>query len=72
VSLPSSLKQILKMSLEADPELRTGLFDELLRILKSEDGKTIGELSKDAGVSYDISSGVDQYLPSSLAGTTKH
>jgi hypothetical protein len=60
------------MSLEADPELRTGLFDELLRILKSEDGKTIGELSKDAGVSYDISSGVDQYLPSSLAGTTKH
>jgi hypothetical protein len=72
VSLPPTLKEILKMSLEDDPELRTGSFEELLLILKSDDGKSIGELSKDAGVSFDISSGVDQYLPSALAGVTKH
>ena len=56
------------MSLAANPEMRTGSFEELLSILKSDDGKSIGELSKDECLSFDISSGVDSYLPSTLAG----
>jgi serine/threonine protein kinase len=67
VNLPIALKQILKMSLEAAPELRTGSFDEILQVLQSDDGKVIGELSKDEAQSFDISSGLDTYLPSSLA-----
>jgi hypothetical protein len=70
VSLPPSLKQILKMSLEPNPELRSGSFEDKLMILKSDDGNNIGEISKDAGLSFDISSEVEQYLPSALVGAT--
>jgi hypothetical protein len=66
VSIPQALKEVLKMSLAASPETRTGSFDELLAILRSDGGLAIGELSKDAELSFDISSGVDQYLPSAL------
>jgi hypothetical protein len=58
------LKEILKKSLKAAPELRTGSFEELLLILRSDGGKCIGELSKDEELAFDISSGLDQYLPS--------
>jgi hypothetical protein len=58
------LKEILKKSLNAAPELRTGSFEELLLILRSDGGKCIGELSKDEELAFDISSELDQYLPS--------
>jgi serine/threonine protein kinase len=66
ISLPPTLKKILNKSLEADPETRTGSFDELLLILSSEEGKIIGELSEDVDLSIDISSGVEVLLPSVL------
>jgi serine/threonine protein kinase len=66
ISLPPALKEILKMSLAADPETRTGSFDELLLILRSDEGKIIGELSEDVDLSIDISSGVEVLLPSVL------
>jgi hypothetical protein len=68
VSLPTSLKEILKLSLEAAPETRTGSFDQLFQILNSDAGKVIGELSKNEELSFDISSGVNNILPSRLAG----
>jgi hypothetical protein len=67
LSIPSALKEVLKMSLAAAPEARTGSFDEMLTILRSEGGVTIGELSKDAELSFDISSGIEQCMPSVLA-----
>jgi serine/threonine protein kinase len=66
VTLPPTLKEILNMSLAADPESRTGSFDELMLILRSDEGKIIGELSEDADLSIDIASGVEVLLPSAL------
>jgi hypothetical protein len=60
------MKEILNMSLAADPETRTGSFDELLLILRSDEGKIIGELSEDVDLSIDISYAVEVLLPSAL------
>jgi hypothetical protein len=65
-SLPPALKEILQMSLVAEPETRTGSFDELLLILRSEGGKEIGELSIDADLLIGISPGVEIHSPSAL------
>jgi hypothetical protein len=67
VNIPPALKVILKMSLESAPEMRTGSFKELLLTLESDEGKAIGELSKNEELSYDISSGLSAILPSRLA-----
>lgn len=67
VSLPTTLKEILRMCLAAAPETRTGSFEVILQMLKCDEGKAIGELSKDDEVSFDISSEMDSLLPSILA-----
>jgi serine/threonine protein kinase len=56
VPLPPALKEILSKSLAEELEARTGSFDELLMILRSDDGKIIGELSDEKDLSFDISS----------------
>jgi serine/threonine protein kinase len=56
VPLPQALKEILSKSLVEELEARTGSFDELLMILRSGDGKIIGELSDEEDLSFDISS----------------
>jgi serine/threonine protein kinase len=56
VPLPQALKEILSKSLAKELEARTGSFDELLMILRSDDGKVIGELSDEEDLSFDISS----------------
>jgi serine/threonine protein kinase len=64
ISLPLALREILNMSLAADPESRTGSFDEILLVLRSDEGKIIGELSEDVDLSIDISPRVEVLLPS--------
>jgi serine/threonine protein kinase len=56
VPLPQALKKILSKSLAEELEARTGSFDELLMILRSDEGKVIGELSDEEDLSFDISS----------------
>jgi serine/threonine protein kinase len=63
-SLPSALKEILKMSLATELDSRSGSFDELLLILKSEEGKAIGVMSGEVEITIDLPSGVDIYVPS--------
>jgi hypothetical protein len=64
ISLPPALKEILQMSLEAEPEIRTGSFGEILLILGSEGGKEIGELSIDVDLLIDMSPEVEICPPS--------
>jgi hypothetical protein len=62
VSLPPALKEILKLSLEAAPEARSGSFVQLFEILNSDQGKAIGELSRND----ELTLGINEILPSRL------
>jgi hypothetical protein len=66
MALPPAMKKILNMSLAAEPESRTGSFDELLSILRSDEGKVIGELRNDADLSIDVSTRVEIHVNSAL------
>jgi serine/threonine protein kinase len=66
MALPPAMKKILSMSLAAEPESRTGSFNELLSILRSDEGKVIGELRNDADLAMDVSTIVEiLHMPSS-------
>jgi hypothetical protein len=67
MSIPSALKEVLRMSLEEEVESRTGSFDEILVILGSEGGMEIGELSNDVELLLEISAGIEQCMTSALA-----
>jgi hypothetical protein len=64
ISLPPALKEILQMSLVAEPEMRKGSFGEILLILGSEREKEIGELSIDVDLLIDMSPEVEICPPS--------
>jgi serine/threonine protein kinase len=67
IPLPPSLKEILSKSLAEDPEKRTGSFEELLLILRSNEEAVVGELVNDEDFSIDVSPGVGPYVASVLA-----
>jgi hypothetical protein len=50
------------MSLADAPEQRTGSFSEILLLLKSDDGKLIGEMSRDLELSRRLSTSVQEYV----------
>jgi hypothetical protein len=52
------------MSLATELDSRSGSFDELLLILRSDEGKAIGDLSNEVEITIDIPSGVDICVPS--------
>jgi serine/threonine protein kinase len=66
IPLPPALKEILSKSLAETPETRTGSFDELFLILRSNSVTIIGELINDADFSIDVSPGVKPYLATVL------
>jgi serine/threonine protein kinase len=69
IPLPPSLKRILRKSLAEAPEKRTGSFNELLLILRSNEEEVVGELVNEEDFSIDVSPGVGHHVASVLAGT---
>jgi serine/threonine protein kinase len=67
IPLPPALKQILCKSLAEAPQKRTGSFNELLLILRSNEEEVVAELINDADFSIDLSPGEGDYVPSVLA-----
>jgi serine/threonine protein kinase len=67
VPLPLELKEILSKSLAESPERRTGSFDELLLILRSNEEKVLSEVINDTDFSIDVSPGDGKYVASVLA-----
>jgi hypothetical protein len=69
IPLPPSLKKILRKSLAEAPEKRTGSFNDLLLILRSNEEEVVGELVNDEDFSIDKSPGVGHHVASVFAGT---
>jgi serine/threonine protein kinase len=67
IPLPPALKEILRKSLAEAPQKRTGSFDELLLILRSNEEVVVGELFDDADFSIDVSPVEGNYVASVLA-----
>jgi serine/threonine protein kinase len=67
IPLPSALKDILRKSLAEAPQKRTGSFNELLLILRSNEEEVIRELVNDDDFSIDVSPGEGSYVASVLA-----
>jgi hypothetical protein len=66
IPLPPTLKEILRKSL-VEPEKRTGSFNELLLILRSNEEQVVAELIDDADFSIDVSPVEGDYVASVLA-----
>jgi serine/threonine protein kinase len=66
IPLPPALKDILRKSLAEDPQKRTGSFNELLLILRSNEEEVIGELVNDDDFSIDVSPREGNYVASVL------
>jgi serine/threonine protein kinase len=67
IPLPPTLKKILHKSLAEAPQKRTGSFDELLSILRTNEEEVIGELVNDDDFSIDVSPREGDYVASVLA-----
>jgi serine/threonine protein kinase len=67
VPLPPELKEILSKSLSKKPETRTGSFDELLLLLRSDEERVVAGLIHDTDFSIDVSPGEGQYVATALA-----
>jgi serine/threonine protein kinase len=69
IPLPPALKEILRKSLAEEAEKRTGSFDELLLVLRSNEEEVVGVLVNDEDFSIDVSPGAGHYVASELAAT---
>jgi hypothetical protein len=67
IPLPPALKESLRKSLAESLEKRTGSFDKLLMILRSNEEEVVGELVNDDDFSIDVSPEEGNYVASVLA-----
>jgi hypothetical protein len=61
-----ALKEILSKSLSKSLKARTGSFDEMLLLLRSNEEKIVAEMTNEAGFSIDVSPGSGTFILNSM------